>query len=115
MRDLRELWSDFDRFGGALLGLANEQSDFFREANGYEGFNGGVQLLDLAAMRSSHRLTSLLDHVGHGVYGSKLGHHGDQTIYTHMRAIAPELFYQLGCEWNRQVAAAPFQRRPRAA
>ena len=105
VRNLRPLWDAFGRFGRAVVGLVDEQSDYFSSRNGYEGFNGGVQLLNLEAMRMSVEYSELLDRIGHGMYGSKVGYHGDQSVYTHMRGLAPHLFHTLGCEWNRQIGS----------
>lgn len=56
-------------------------------------------------MRLSTEYTDLLDRIGHGVYGSRVGYHGDQSVYTHMRGLSPHLFHRLGCEWNRQLGS----------
>lgn len=54
-RDLRPLWAEIDSFGRrAVMGLVNEQSDYFVSRNGYDGFNGGVQLLNMEASPFQH-------------------------------------------------------------
>jgi hypothetical protein len=55
LRPIAELWNLFRRFGGAVLGVANEQTNMYQRASGWTevGKNGGVQLLDLHAMRAS--------------------------------------------------------------
>jgi len=68
------------------------------------GKNGGVQLLDLTRMRASDDYNAALDYFGRGKSAKRIGYLGDQTLYTHMEAMWPALFYQLGCEWNRQLS-----------
>ena len=46
LRDISELWAEFGRFGDAMIGVANEQSNLY--SGDAIGKNGGVQLLDLA-------------------------------------------------------------------
>ena len=55
LRPIAELWRHFSHFGGAVLGVANEQTNMYQRASGWTeiGKNGGVQLLNLHAMRTS--------------------------------------------------------------
>ena len=56
LQPIGELWAHFGRFpSGAVLGVANEQTNMYQRASGWTevGKNGGVQLLDLHAMRAS--------------------------------------------------------------
>ena len=96
--DVRELWSSFDRFGGALLGLANEQNDLYKPL---VGLNGGVQLLDLHGLKSSREYTDAIR--SFNVHGFRIGYLGDQTFYTVMAHVHPHLFHRVGCQWNRQM------------
>lgn len=93
-----ELWSSFDHFNGALVGLANEQNDLYKPM---VGKNGGLQLLDLDGIRSSHDYLSIMDRFN--VDGYRIGFLGDQTFYTVLAHLHPHLVYTVGCEWNRQL------------
>lgn len=106
VRDVAELYAEFSRFNGAMVGIANEQSNLYQSSSGWKliGKNGGVQLLDLEAMRASEHYAALLDHVASGKDGRHIGFLGDQTLYTYLAADAPQLMYTLPCEWNRQIA-----------
>ena len=50
-----------------MLGVGNEQSNLYK--GNWTGKNGGVQLLDLAAMRASRRYTEALDSYASGGAG----------------------------------------------
>ena len=50
-----------------MLGLGNEQSNLYK--GNWTGKNGGVQLMDLAAMRASRRYTEALDFYASGGAG----------------------------------------------
>lgn len=108
VRPLSELWSEFSQFNPtAVIGIGPEQSTLYERASGWKmkGKNGGVQLLHLARMRASSRYNAELDWYASGMAGVKLGYLGDQTLYTHLAYEAPELFHQVGCEWNRQLSS----------
>ena len=50
--DLAELWREFDTFGNeTVVALAVEQAPFYYQWYSEGGLNGGVQLLNLKAMR----------------------------------------------------------------
>jgi len=103
LRPLEMLWAEFDRFSpSALLGIANEQSSLY--ASHAIGKNGGVQLLHLQRMRGSTRYAQALDQYASGRDTRWLGYLGDQTLYSFMAYSHPDLFYNLGCEWNRQLS-----------
>lgn len=106
VRPVAELWAEFQRFGGALIGVGNEQSLLYQKKSNWElvGKNGGVQLLDLAAMRASSDYSEAIDRVASGEAGRYIGYLGDQTLYTFMAASHPRFFYNLPCQWNRQLS-----------
>lgn len=106
VRDLRALWSAFASFGGAVVGVANEQSIMYQRVSDWQlvGKNGGVQLLHLARMRSSLAYASALERVASARGGRRIGYLGDQTLYTFLAAEEPRLVHRLGCEWNRQLS-----------
>lgn len=102
LRGIAPLWQQFHQFGGALLGVGNEQSNLYRD--NMTGKNGGVQLLDLEAMRASRRYSEALDAYASGRAGRWIGFLGDQTLYSYMAHTHAPLLYQLSCEWNRQLS-----------
>ena len=102
VRDVRELFAEFGRFGTSVLGVGNEQSNLY--GKGGEGKNGGVQLLDLNAMREEPQYDAVLDYVASGHDGRRIGYLGDQTLYSFLATDFPHLFYRLPCEWNRQIS-----------
>lgn len=74
--------------------------------DGLPGFNSGVMLLDLAAMRASSLYNQLLepDRVAKLADQYRFrGHLGDQDFFTMIGMEHPELFYSLACGWNRQL------------
>ena len=102
VRDVADLYHEFDQFGTALLGIAREQSRLMEPLT---GTNGGVQLLDIQKMRASAEYNGLLDKHATGKDGRRIGYLGDQTLYTYLLAARPDLFAWLPCEWNRQISA----------
>ncbi len=99
IRDVSMLWSSFERFGGALFGLAAEQNDLYKPLF---GLNGGVQLLDLHGMRRSREYLRAI--ASFNTHGYRIGYLGDQTFYTIMAHLHPHFFHRVGCEWNRQLS-----------
>lgn len=99
------------RSQGALVGLVPEQSRFYRGgqqfqmAPGVIGYNGGVQLHDLARMRNSPAWDAVLDATQAGLLVYKIGYSGDQNLYNVMVSLFPHMFHTLGCEWNRQLGS----------
>ncbi|KAL3918243.1 MAG: hypothetical protein SGPRY_006091, partial [Prymnesium sp.] len=107
LRDLAELAHHFDAFSEeAVVGLAQEQAPFYF-LNGYPkigGVNGGVQLLDLEAMRRpGSEYERQLHKFAAGDYGD-IGYLGDQNFFSKLRSLRPELIHILDCGWNRQLS-----------
>ena len=111
IRDVRELYAQFDKFGSAVLGISSEQSKIFKDI---DGKNGGVQLHDISRMRRSIEYNALLDEHASGRAGKRIGFLGDQTLYTYLAGQRPDLFYKLPCEWNRQISMHFGFRDPKA-
>ncbi|XP_070801406.1 xyloside xylosyltransferase 1 [Pituophis catenifer annectens] len=123
--NIRELFQEFDNFPeGAVIGIAREMQPVYRHIfwqyrqehpgtkvgdpppDGLPGFNSGVLLLDLEAMRQSERYNRLLEPAVVQQLASKFhfkGHLGDQDFFTLVGMEHPELFYILDCTWNRQL------------
>lgn len=73
---------------------------------GLPGFNSGVMLLDLSAMRASTLYNQLLKPSNVAKLAEQYrfkGHLGDQDFFTMIGMEHPELFYSLACGWNRQL------------
>ena len=95
---------------GALLGLVVEQSRFYTMVNrtmpmGVPGFNGGIELHDLVAMRRSRPWMAAMDAWQGGLLFDAIGFSGEQNLYNGLAALFPHLVYPLGCQWNRQMAS----------
>ncbi|XP_061682192.1 xyloside xylosyltransferase 1 [Syngnathoides biaculeatus] len=123
--NIRDLFQEFDRFPpGAVLGIVREMQPVYRHTfwqyrkenpqtrvgdpppEGLPGFNSGVMLLDLAAMRASTLYNQLLEIGNVNKLANKYsirGNLGDQDFYTMISMEHPELFYSLACGWNRQL------------
>ncbi|MBN3273449.1 XXLT1 xylosyltransferase, partial [Polyodon spathula] len=74
--------------------------------DGNPGFNSGVMLLDLEAMRRSEPYNQLLEPRSVGRLADKYrfqGHLGDQDFFTMISMEHPSLFHVLDCVWNRQL------------
>ncbi|XP_037554169.1 xyloside xylosyltransferase 1 [Nematolebias whitei] len=74
--------------------------------DGLPGFNSGVMLLDLSAMRASSLYNQLLKPNNVAKLADQYrfrGHLGDQDFFTMIGMEHPELFYSLACGWNRQL------------
>lgn len=74
--------------------------------DGLPGFNSGVMLLDLGAMRASALYNQLLEPGNVAKLADQYrfrGHLGDQDFFTMIGMEHPELFYSLTCGWNRQL------------
>jgi hypothetical protein len=87
-------------------------------ALGGVGYNGGVQLLDLSAMRSSAPYAAALDAYAAARWSKPasrgappmkdngIGWLGDQTLYSWMSVNSTgyrSFFHELPCGWNRQI------------
>ena len=109
--DLAGLWDEFEAFPPeAALGLALEQQPTYEHLGG--GFNGGVQLLHLARMRTHRGLYEReLERCATGACGD-IGYLGDQTFYSEVRKATPSLFHALPCGWNLQLSTQ-FWNHPR--
>uniref|UniRef100_H3B4L2 Xyloside xylosyltransferase 1 n=1 Tax=Latimeria chalumnae TaxID=7897 RepID=H3B4L2_LATCH len=73
---------------------------------GLPGFNSGVMLLNLEAMRQSKLYNHLLEPEGVHQLAEKYhfkGHLGDQDFFTMIGMEHIDLFYVLDCVWNRQL------------
>lgn len=125
MSNIRELFEEFDKFQpGAVLGIAREMQPVYRHTfwqyrqenphtkvgdpppDGLPGFNSGVLLLNLQAMRQSALYNQLLDAEKVRKLADKYhfkGHLGDQDFFTLIGMEHMELFHVLHCSYNRQL------------
>ncbi|KAK9519396.1 hypothetical protein VZT92_022130 [Zoarces viviparus] len=123
--NIRDLFQEFDQFPpGAVIGIAREMQPVYRHTfwqyrkenpqtrvgdpppDGLPGFNSGVMLLDLGAMRDSALYNQLLEPSNVAKLADQYrfrGHLGDQDFFTMIGMEHPELFYTLACGWNRQL------------
>ncbi|KAM7409525.1 hypothetical protein PAMA_001147 [Pampus argenteus] len=123
--NIRDLFREFDRFTpGAVIGITREMQPVYRHTfwqyrkenpqtrvgepppEGLPGFNSGVMLLDLGAMRASSLYNQLLKPSNVAKLADQYrfrGHLGDQDFFTMIGMEHPELFYSLACGWNRQL------------
>ncbi|XP_042273141.1 xyloside xylosyltransferase 1 [Thunnus maccoyii] len=123
--NIRDLFQEFDRFtSGAVIGITREMQPVYRHTfwqyrkenpetrvgepppEGLPGFNSGVMLLDLGAMRTSALYNQLLKPSNVAKLADQYrfrGHLGDQDFFTMIGMEHPELFYSLACGWNRQL------------
>ncbi|XP_049631942.1 xyloside xylosyltransferase 1 [Suncus etruscus] len=123
--NIRELFEEFDNFlPSAVIGIAREMQPVYRHTfwqfrqenpktrvgspppNGLPGFNSGVMLLNLEAMRQSSLYGHLLEPGQVQRLADKYrfrGHLGDQDFFTMIGMEHPELFHVLDCTWNRQL------------
>ncbi|XP_044799266.1 xyloside xylosyltransferase 1 isoform X3 [Bubalus kerabau] len=123
--NIRELFEEFDNFlPGAIIGIAREMQPVYRHTfwqfrhdnpktrvgspppEGLPGFNSGVMLLNLEAMRQSPLYDRLLQPAQVQQLADKYhfrGHLGDQDFFTMIGMEHPELFHVLDCTWNRQL------------
>lgn len=123
--NIRDLFQEFHHFSpGAVIGIAREMQPVYRHTfwqyrkenpktrvgepapEGLPGFNSGVMLLDLGAMRASALYNQLLEPSNVAKLADQYrfrGHLGDQDFFTMIGMEHPELFYSLACGWNRQL------------
>ncbi|KAM6064295.1 xyloside xylosyltransferase 1 isoform 1-T1 [Theristicus caerulescens] len=123
--NIRDLFDEFDSFPeGAVIGIAREMQPVYRHTfwqyrrenpqtkvgdpppDGLPGFNSGVLLLNLEAMRQSKLYNQLLEPAMVQKLTEKYhfkGHLGDQDFFTMVGMEHPELFHVLDCTWNRQL------------
>lgn len=111
LRDLATLKDEFGtmRRRGALFGVAAEQSLFYSSGqnmpHGVPGYNTGVWLMDLVAMRKSSWYAWLLDAYQAGALFRKLGMVPDQNLINGVASLTPALVHTISCGWNRQMMA----------
>jgi hypothetical protein len=106
-RDILALWREFDHFENHVVGLVRE----FQPVNNYwgiagGGFNGGVQLLDLRAMRERPDFGDVMSQVEAGTFKLervRAVNLGDQDFWSDLAARTPDFVYALPCEWNYQL------------
>ncbi|XP_062306825.1 xyloside xylosyltransferase 1 [Osmerus eperlanus] len=125
--NIRGLFQEFGRFPpGAVIGIAREMQPVYRHTfwqyrkehpgtrvgspppDGLPGFNSGVMLLDLEAMRSSALYNQLLQPGSVARLADQYrfrGHLGDQDFFTMIGMEHPGLFHPLSCGWNRQLCS----------
>lgn len=123
--NIRELFEEFDHFPtNAVIGIAHEMQPVYRHTfwqyrqenpeskvgspppDGLPGFNSGVILLNLEAMRQSKLYNQLLDPSEVQKLTEKYhfkGHLGDQDFFTMIGMEHAQLFHILDCVWNRQL------------
>ncbi|KAL1023274.1 hypothetical protein UPYG_G00038570 [Umbra pygmaea] len=123
--NIRELFLEFDHFPpGAVIGIAREMQPVYRHTfwqyrkenpesrvgdpppDGLPGFNSGVMLLNLEAMRTSALYNQLLEPSNVAKLADQYrfrGHLGDQDFFTMIGMEHPGLFHALACGWNRQL------------
>ena len=88
------------RASGTVLGLVRELQPQYLAAGLGFGFNGGVQLHDLAGMRRSAAYQRFLATASWGERAPIYANDGDQTVYVLLNNTAPSLIYELPCGWN---------------
>ncbi|CAI5776176.1 xyloside xylosyltransferase 1 [Podarcis lilfordi] len=125
--NIRELFEEFDNFPeGAVIGIVHEMQPVYRHLfwqyrqehpgtkvgepppDGLPGFNSGVLLLNLEAMRHSELYNRLLEPGAAQRLADQFhfrGHLGDQDFFTLVGMAHPELFHVLDCTWNRQLCS----------
>lgn len=94
---------------GAFLGLVAEQSRFYSQSKemppGMPGFNGGVQLHDVAAMRVVGTYAAALDAFQAGLLFPRIGMQPEQNVFNGLFSLFPHFVDDLGCAWNRQLGS----------
>ncbi|XP_048460647.1 xyloside xylosyltransferase 1 isoform X2 [Rhincodon typus] len=125
MSSIRSLFGEFEKFQpGAVIGIAREMQPVYRHTfwqyrrenpktkvgdpppDGLPGFNSGVMLLNLEAMRQSERYNQLLNMENVRKLAEKYhfkGHLGDQDFFTLIGMEYIDLFHILDCTNNRQL------------
>ena len=91
------------RRSGAVLALARELQPTYTRIGMAQGFNGGVQLLDLRAQRASAAYTGFLAAFSFAALHARFRHNldlGDQTLYSVLNETLPALVGELPCGWN---------------
>jgi len=122
--DIALLWREFDSFDSEqLFGMALEMDLAYRgchipphkDTRTYQGFNGGVQLLSLAAMRRNPVYNYVISPtIFQPWFAAKKSLCtqkqdwvlGDQDFYAVLAESHPEWYHALPCRWNIQLCAA---------
>ena len=99
------------------MGLAPEQQPTyaFNAPGGLQGFNGGVQLLNVRGMAASAAYRSSLSTFEWARVDARWRPAvdlGDQTLYSALNFTQPGLFHTLSCVWNRQMCRVWFSILP---
>ena len=122
----------------AVLGLVHEQAptygyNGYLPGRATQGYNGGVQLHHLSRMRAAAAAAAAATNTTGGVAPMTPGHAvtydealhrcasgacwgwdrvepglGDQTLYTYLCTVQPQLCQRLPCGWNRQMSTRYF-------
>ncbi|XP_041061258.1 xyloside xylosyltransferase 1 isoform X2 [Carcharodon carcharias] len=125
MSNIRSLFGEFEKFQpGAVIGIAREMQPVYRHTfwqyrrenpktkvgdpppDGLPGFNSGVMLLNLEAMRQSELYNQLLNMENVRKLAEKYhfkGHLGDQDFFTLIGMEHMGLFHVLDCTNNKQL------------
>ena len=124
--DVKDLYNIFQLMGPThLYGLAREQQPIYRHLTsefrkrhkfsvvgnpppfGLTGFNSGTKLIRLTSLRHNKLYNSYLDDpLKLRRLADKFhfhGHLGDQDFFTLLSFLHKDLFYELPCQWNRQL------------
>lgn len=123
--DIKKLYDRFRLFKkDNVIGIARELQPVYRHTfslyrtehpgtrvgepgpDGLTGFNSGVLLLDLEAMRKSDLYNSMLQAKAVELLTEEFhfkGHLGDQDLFTLINMKYEWLFHILPCIWNRQL------------
>ena len=92
------------RRSGAVLALARELQPTYLLVGMMQGFNGGVQVLDLKGQRESALYTEFLSGFSFSLPEYWRFHQrldlGDQTLYSILNETHPEAVAELRCGWN---------------
>ena len=93
---------------GAVFALVEEQQPTyaFNSPKQAQGWNGGVQLIDVGAMRDSSLYRGLVSNFTWSKTDPRwrpATDLGDQTLYSVLNWTNPQLFHPMDCEWNRQM------------
>ncbi|XP_044268502.1 xyloside xylosyltransferase 1 isoform X1 [Tribolium madens] len=134
-KDIRLVFEEFDKFKpSALYGLAPELTPVYRHVlqsykvkknstfgeyyhstaisrnmqhpRGFQGYNSGVVLINLDAIRKSKEYSKIIRNETVQYLTSKYkfrGHLGDQDFYTLMGFEYPDLIQTINCGFNRQL------------
>ena len=106
LADIRGLYDEehvLMRKKGQVLGLAYELQPEYLRYGPYQGFNGGVQLMDLAAMRESEAYNHFINTITWDATtwpGNEVAVIADQSLFSLLNITLPGLVATLPCQWN---------------